>query len=105
MRGLFALFGLLIQGASSAAVFPTAALAPSIPGKRILAAQVRPSANATAEPDDAQSTLSTVHTSILNGTLDPAPTAHFHDAARPPKPTSRRPPQSPPTSRRSRRRR
>ena len=105
MRGVFALLALLAQRISAAAIVPTAALAPSIPGNRILAAHVRPSANATAEPDDAQSTLSNVHTSILNGALDPAPGAQSPDATRPPKPTPRRPPQSPPTSRRSRRRR
>ena len=35
------------------------------------------SANATAEPDDAQSVLSNVHTSILNGALLPPPPRNF----------------------------
>ena len=107
MRGAFAfaLFGLLTQGASSAAIVPTAALAPSIPGHKYLGSGLLP--NASAEVDEVVPMLSNVHTSILNGarSIDPAPAAHFHAAARPPRPTSRRPPQSPPTSRRSRRRR
>ena len=35
------------------------------------------SANATAEPDDAQSVLSNVHTSILNGARSPPPPRNF----------------------------
>ena len=62
LRG--ALWGALLATSSAAAVFPTAALAPSIPANRMHGLS---SANATAEPDDAQLVLSNVHTSILNG--------------------------------------
>ena len=102
----FALLGLLTQGVRSAAIVPTAALAPSIPGHKYLGSGLLP--NASAEVDEVVPVLSNVHTSILNGapTLDPRPRRALpFDAARPPKPTFRRPPQSPPTSRRSRRRR
>ena len=64
MRTPSLLWGALLTTTNAAAVFPTAVLAPSIPGHRIHALA---SANATAEPDDAQSVLSNVHTSILNG--------------------------------------
>ena len=68
MRG--ALLCALLSASSAAAVFPTAALAPSIPANRMHGLS---SANATAEPDDAQLVLSNVHTSILNGAQPPPP--------------------------------
>ena len=104
-HGVFALLGLLAQGARSAAIVPTAALAPSIPGNKYLGSGLLP--NASAEVDEVVPVLSNVHTSILNGALDPRPRPRraIPRHPRPPKPTSRRTPQSPPTSRRSRRQR
>ena len=67
----FALLALLAQRANAAAIVPTAALAPSIPGHKYLGAGLLP--NASAEVDEVVPMLSNVHTSILNGAQPPPP--------------------------------